>query len=372
MNPLRIAVVGAGNLGRIHAKLLAQNPKVQLVAVADPVAETRVAISQSLGVPTIADFRDLIGQVDAAVIATPTRFHFDVANTLMEHGIHVLIEKPVTDSVDDARALLQSADRFGCTVQVGHVERFNPAFSAALEKIGKPKFIQANRMSTYTFRSIDIGVVYDLMIHDIDLVNSMVPGSLRETRAIGMSVFGKNEDMSQARLEFDCGAVANLTSTRCSFTPERSMQIFGTDGFAKIDFTNSRVTLIEVPSWIRNRELDFFHLTADQEAFVRETLFDNVLVKQEIEIPRSNAIADEHNDWIDAIHCQGNPKVGLGQAMESIEIAQSVLDSMASHRWEQTDVASTGPLATPPANDQQHAIPTMLQPTLPGSIRRAA
>ena len=371
MNQLRVAVIGAGNLGRIHTRLLAENSAVQLVAVADPNREALGQIEANFDVVTTHDFNELIGQIDAAVVATPTRFHFDVAKTLLSNGIHTLIEKPVTDSVSDAQELVSLADRHNCVVQVGHVEQFNPAFATALEKIGQPKFIQANRMSGYTFRSTDIGVVYDLMIHDIDLVNSLFPGKLVDARAVGMSVFGQNEDMAQARLQFDCGAVANLTASRCSFTPERSMQIFGTDGFAQIDFTNSKVTVIEVPSWIRNRELDFFQLSAEQQAFVRESLFENVLKKTAIEVPRSNAILDEHQDWINAIKNGVEPKVSIEQGTEAIEIACSVLDSLNTHRWEQRNLASTGPLAKLPQAESHDAIPEMLSPR-PTQIRKAA
>ena len=154
------------------------------------------------------EYQELIGHIDAAVVATPTRFHYDVASELLKHGIHTLIEKPLTDDVTTSREIVSLADRSGCVVQVGHVERFNPAFETAISKVGTPKFIQAARQSTYTFRSTDIGVVHDLMIHDIDLVNSIVNGSLVDTRAIGFSMFGGHEDMAQARLQFSCGAVA--------------------------------------------------------------------------------------------------------------------------------------------------------------------
>lgn len=371
MTPLRVAVIGAGNLGRIHARLLAQNPAAQLVAIADPNPTAQANIVEQVAAPVVSDFRSVMDQIDAAVVATPTRFHFEVARELLAAGKHTLIEKPVTDSVEDALQLSNIADSSGAVVQVGHVEQFNPAFSKALEKIGTPKFIQASRMSGYTFRSIDIGAVYDLMIHDIDLVNSIFPGHVVDTRAIGFSVFGKNEDMAQARLQFSCGAVANLTASRCSFSPERSMQIFGTDGFSQIDFTNSKVTTIVVPSWIRDREMDFFNLTADQQAFIRESLFEQVLKREQVEVPRKNAIEAEHNDWINAIRTGDRPRIDARQGMQAVEIAQGVLNSLNSHRWEQRNLAMTGPLAKLPQTDtaQVDQIPEAL---LPQMRRRAA
>ena len=368
MTPLRIAIIGAGNLGKIHTRLLAENPKVHLVAIADPSPTAQENILKRVSVPVVRDFRSIINDIDAAVVATPTRFHFEVASELLAAGKHTLIEKPVTDSVEDALHLSNLADSTGAVVQVGHVEQFNPAFAKALQEIGTPKFIQASRMSGYTFRSTDIGVVYDLMIHDIDLVNSIFEGKVVDTRAVGFSVFGQNEDMAQARLQFSGGAVANLTASRCSFSPERSMQIFGTDGFSQIDFTNSKVTTIVVPSWIRNRELNFFNLTNQQQDYIRESLFDNVLKRKQVEVPRSNAIEAEHNDWIDAIQTGARPRIDARQGMEAVEIADGVLNALNTHRWEQRNLAMTGPLAKLPDTSVTDAIPQALHP----QMRRAA
>ena len=372
MSQLRVAVIGAGNLGRIHARLMSQHRGVNLVAVADPSKAACDQIAESIDTKTIEDYHELIGHIDAAVVATPTRSHFSVASDLLKNGIHTLIEKPLTDSISTAQDLASLADRSNRVVQVGHVERFNPAFEVAIAKVGTPKFIQAARTSSYTFRSTDIGVVHDLMIHDIDLVNSIVEGALLDTRAIGFSMFGGNEDMAQARLQFSCGAVANLTASRCSFSPERSMQIFGTDGFAKIDFTESKVTFVQVPSWMKNREIDFFNLTEDQKQFVRDSLFDNVLPTEEIVVERNNAILQEQADFIAAIRDDLQPRIPASQGAKAVEVAQSVIDSLSSHQWQSGLAESTGPLpfvgASRFVNDE---IPTELSST-PAEIRRVA
>jgi len=371
VSQLRVAVIGAGNLGRIHAKLLGEHRGVNLVAVADPSQEACDRISETIDTKTINDYQDLIGHIDAAVVATPTRFHFDVGSDLLQHGIHTLIEKPLTDSVSTAQEIVNLADRTGCVVQVGHVERFNPAFETAIAKVGTPKFIQAARNSTYTFRSTDIGVVHDLMIHDIDLVNSVVGGSLVDTRAVGFSMFGGNEDMAQARLQFSCGAVANLTASRCSFSPERSMQIFGTNGFAKIDFAESKLTFVEVPSWMKNREIDFFHLTDSQQKFVRETLFENVLPMQEIVVERNNAILQEQADFISAIRDDRQPRIPASQGGLAVEVAQKVIDSLSSHHWQSGSSNSSGPMPFLDLAPAVDAVPAELCRT-PGQVRRAA
>lgn len=344
---LRLAVIGAGHLGKIHTRLLLQQG-LQLIGVADPSRLARQQVEQEFGLPTFENYRDLVGQIDAAVIATPTRTHFDIASHLLQQRVHLLIEKPMTDSVAAAQQLTSLADRFGCFVQVGHCERFNPAFREALTLVGQPKFVIANRLGGYTFRSTDIGVVHDLMIHDIDLVNSMFPGHLIDSRAIGFSIFGGHEDMAQARLQFSCGGVANLSASRCSFQNERSLQIFGTRGFASVDLANSKVTSVSVPENIRNRNTNFLEFNAAQQAHVRANLFQSVLPKIEVAIEKTNAILDEQQDWLASIRFREKPKISAEIGAQAVELAQSVLDSLAAHRWSQFDPASTGPLCLVP------------------------
>ena len=360
MSQVRFGVIGGGNLGKIHARLLGEHKHVNLVAVADPVESVRDQVSETFDTKAIEDYRDLIGHIDAAVVATPTRFHFDVASELLTHGIHTLIEKPLTDSVSTANELVSLAQRKDCVVSVGHVERFNPAFEAAIRHIGKPKFIQASRTSGYTFRSTDIGVVFDLMIHDIDLVNSIVGGSLVETRAIGLSMFGGNEDIAQARLQFSCGAVANLTASRCSYSPQRTMEIFGTDGFASIDFGASKVTLVEVPAFMKNRDVDFFSIDESQKQFVRESLFSRVLPKKELEIEKSNAILQEQADFIEAIRNGTDVRVPAEQGAQAVAVAHSVLDSIGSHCWAEGAATMTGPMPMLPFQKSDSPIPVEL------------
>ncbi len=343
MTKLRVAVVGAGHLGKIHARLLQTQTDAQLVAVADPSATVRKQIAEELGTATVDDYRELFGKIDAAIVATPTRMHFEIAQELLSHKIHTLIEKPMTDSVSDAEQLVHLANRHQCIVAVGHVERYNPAIKSALKLVGTPKFIQASRMSGFTFRSTDIGVVHDLMIHDIDLVNSIFPGKLIETRALGMSVFGHHEDMAQARLQFDCGGVANLTASRCSYQAQRSFQVFGTEGFASVDLAQSKVTFVKVPGWIKDRRYDLLDTTPEQQAVIREELFNRILPKSEIEVPKTNAILNEQKNWISAIFDDEPCQVTAQQGKEAVQIAQSVIDSLAAHRWSKHEPQSTGP-----------------------------
>ncbi len=351
MSQLRIAVIGAGHLGRIHAKLLATVKQAQLVAVAEPGQQAQRQIREQTSIEIVTDYRDLTGRIDAAVVATPTRTHHDIATHLLSNGIHTLIEKPLTDSVSDAQALVELARQTGTVVAVGHCEQFNASIRAAVEQIGTPKFIQCARMSGYTFRSTDIGVVHDLMIHDIDLVNSLFAGNVVDTRASGMSVFGGNEDIAQARLQFSCGGIANLTASRASFKPERSLQIFGTDGFAAVDLATRMVDYVRVPAWIKSRQMDFASITPEQMEFVKENLFTKILPRLQTEIEPVNAILCEQQDWINAIRFGSEPRVGVQQGCEAVEIAQTVLDSLAVHNWGTSSTNMTGPFATPTVTD---------------------
>ncbi len=344
MKRLRVAVIGAGHLGRIHAKLVSSIESVQLVAVADPNTAAQETILKQHDVPVVDDYSTLIGEIDAAIIATPTRFHFDVASHLLQNGIHTLIEKPMTDSASDAQRLVEIASESGCIVQVGHCERFNAAIQRAKQEIGTPKYVIAARMSGYTFRSTDIGVVNDLMIHDIDLVNSLFPGDVTDVRASGFSVFGRNEDMAQARVQFDCGGVANLTATRCSFKPERSFQIFGTKGYASVDLATQTIDVVTVPDWIRSRSQDVISMDSEVQSFIRENLFDTVLPKTTLTIDPVNAILEEQKDWIHCIQDGGKPVIDVLQGAEAVQIAAKVIEQINQHSWIDS---KSGPLSQP-------------------------
>ena len=227
--PLRLAVIGTGHLGRIHARLAAEQSSVELIAVADPLENARMTVAESTGSRPVADYRELIGDLDAAIVATPTSTHLQVASELMQAGVHVLVEKPLAPSLGESEQLVQLARKKNLVLQVGHVERFNPALTSVQDKIGDPKFIDAVRTSGYTFRSTDVGVVMDLMIHDIDVILSLVKSPVEKVDALGISVLGDHEDMANARLSFASGCVATLSASRVSYHPQRTMQVYTSD-----------------------------------------------------------------------------------------------------------------------------------------------
>ena len=230
MTRLRVGVIGVGHLGQHHARILATMPGVELVAVADPRAEQAQAVAARCGTTSLSDYRDMLEIVDAVTIAVPTVLHREVAAPFLARGIATLVEKPMAASAADSARLVEDARAGGAVLQIGHIERFNPALSALEQMPIRPKFVSAERLSTYTFRSTDIGVVLDLMIHDLDLLLSLINSPVRQVAAVGVSLFGDHEDVANARIEFENGSVANLTASRASYTPTRKMRIWARRG----------------------------------------------------------------------------------------------------------------------------------------------
>jgi predicted dehydrogenase len=233
-------------------------PEVELVGVVDPSAQARDQIAVELSAPVFASHRDLLEfhELDAAIIATPTRFHHAVAADLLRRGVHLLVEKPLASILAEADDLVGIAQRSGVVLQVGHIERFNPAFLAAQSAVAAPKFIEATRAGSFTFRSTDIGVVLDLMIHDIDLTLALVGSQVTQVQAMGLALLGRHEDIAHARLQFANGCVANLTASRISQAPDRGMRIWSATGQAAIDFVNRTVTITRPSEMLRSGQID--------------------------------------------------------------------------------------------------------------------
>jgi predicted dehydrogenase len=241
---MRTAVVGVGYLGRFHAQKYAVLENSELVGVADPSAKARDALHAELGVEAYADYRDLLGRVDAVSIVTPTPQHFAVAKQFLEAGAHVLVEKPMTATVEEGVELIEVAARAGRILQVGHLERFNAAVQALQPILTVPRFIESARLAPFKHRGTDVDVVLDLMIHDIDLILSIVRSAVVAVDAIGTSVFSKEIDIANARLRFANGCVANATASRVSFKTERRLRMFQDDAYVSVDLHQKVLTVI--------------------------------------------------------------------------------------------------------------------------------
>ncbi len=287
--PLRIGVIGAGHLGRFHAKLAAERADVQLVGVCDAVADAANQLANECGAQAFCDYRDLIPQIDAAIVATPTATHHRVGCDLLAAGIHVLMEKPLAQTKAEADELVALSERHGKVLQVGHIERFNPALDQVRPFVREPKYIEGARYTPYTFRSTDIGVVLDLMVHDLDLAMSLAGSAVESVLAIGSSVMGGHEDVAQARLQFASGCVANLSASRVSYKPVRQMQVWSRHSHASIDFATRTAVVAQPSAVLMDRRFCGDQLSAQEKSHLKDHLFEDLIPLQRFEANAVNA-----------------------------------------------------------------------------------
>jgi predicted dehydrogenase len=247
MQKVRTAVIGVGYLGRFHAEKYAALPEAQLVAVVDADAAARDKVAAEVGCRGVADYREVLGEVDAVSIATPTPLHFPIARECLERGVHVLVEKPITETLEEARSLVGIAARAQRVLQVGHLERFNAAIVALEGTLGTPRFIESHRLAPFKERGTDVNVVLDLMIHDIDLIQSLVGAPIESIDAVGASVFSAGLDIANARIRYAGGCVANTTASRVSMKMERKLRLFQDDAYVSIDLQQKVLTIVRKP-----------------------------------------------------------------------------------------------------------------------------
>ena len=343
MSHVRVAVIGVGHLGRIHARLLSQCEGAKLVGIVDPSESARAAVGGELNVPAYADHTPLIGHTDAAIIATPSRLHHGVAFDLLQHGIHVFVEKPMTLNVGDAGELIAEATSRKLVLQVGHVERFNPAFTAAAQHIAEPKYIDALRSGPYTCRSTDIGVVLDLMIHDIDVALSLVDDELTSVQALGAAVIGPNEDWAQARLTFAGGCVANLFASRVAWQSQRSMHVVSRESAAQIDFAARQAKVMRLSDDIQNGHLDIHALDPAAKTHLKDHLFAEYLPLTDLTVADCNPLLEEQREFVAAIRGQTSVRVSGLDGRRALDVAERILASITSHRWQGHSTGPIGP-----------------------------
>jgi predicted dehydrogenase len=342
---LRIGVVGVGHLGRHHARILAGIEGVELVGVADARPEQAEAVASACGTRALRDYRELLGQVDAVTVAVPTALHREVAGAFLDRGVAAMVEKPLAGTLAEAEELVALAERRGVVLQVGHIERFNPAL-AALESLPlRPKFIAAERLSTHTFRSTDIGVVFDLMIHDIDLILSFISAPVRSVSAVGVSVFGALEDVASARVAFEDGTVADLTASRASFQALRRMRLWGPEGYATLDFAANAATLVRPSDKLRRGELDLEGVDLTQPAAVRAHLFGKVLRVDQVQAEGREPLALELEDFVAAVRDGSRPRVTGADALRAVALADRIVRCIQEHQWDGTPDGPVGPHA---------------------------
>ncbi|MBW2938379.1 Gfo/Idh/MocA family oxidoreductase [Aureisphaera sp. CAU 1614] len=320
---LKAGVLGAGHLGKIHLKLLQQSAKYELVGFFDADKEAAKQIEDELGYKSFPTMEALIDACDMVDVVTPTIYHFDCAKKVVEAGKHLFIEKPITQTVEEAEALLALVKKHGVKGQVGHVERFNPAFMAVKDMFDKPMFIEAHRLAEFNPRGTDVPVVLDLMIHDIDAILSVVKSKVKSINASGVSVISETPDIANARIEFENGCVANLTASRISMKKMRKARFFQRDAYISVNFLEKKCEVVKMKN-APKKEDDFAMVLTNAEGKRKQIYFDNPKVNN------NNAILDELETFADAINNNTTPIVTLEQGTEALRVALQIIKNFKS------------------------------------------
>lgn len=315
---LKVGVLGAGHLGKIHLRLLNESSKYQLIGFYDVNPENAKEIEESLGYSYFSDYQKLLDEVDVIDIVTPTLSHFEMAKIAIENGKHVFLEKPITNTVEEANELIALAKKHQVLGQVGHVERFNPAFRAAISKIGNPMFIETHRLAEFNPRGTDVPVVLDLMIHDIDAILSVVQSEVKQVNASGVSVISDTPDIANARIQFENGCVANLTASRISLKNMRKSRFFQKDAYISVDFLEKQIEVVKMKDAPENPG-DFDMILQNAEGVKKQIYFDNP------EVGSNNAILDELETFADAIENKTRPIVNLEDGTKALNVALQVI-----------------------------------------------
>ncbi len=316
---LKVGVLGAGHLGKIHLRLLQQSDKYVLVGFYDSFTENAKKVAKEFGYTLFDSVESLIDEVDVIDIVTPTLSHFDCAKLAIEKGCHIFIEKPITKTVLEAEAIRTLASQKHIRGQVGHVERFNPAFTAVKDMIDSPMFIETHRLAEFNPRGTDVPVVLDLMIHDIDIILSVVKSPVKNLHASGVSVISETPDIANARIEFENGCVANLTASRISMKNMRKSRFFQKDAYISVDFLEKTAEVVKMKDVPENPD-EFAMILQNAEGVKKQIYFDNP------EVEPNNAILDELESFADAIENDTTPIVSLSQGTEALRIAQQIID----------------------------------------------
>jgi len=316
---LKAGVLGAGHLGKIHLRLLQESKKYELVGFFDPFTENAKKVAKEFGYKLFDSVEELIAAVEVVDIVTPTLSHFECAKKAIEKGRHIFIEKPITKTVLEAEAIKTLASQFHVQGQVGHVERFNPAFTAVKDKIGTPMFIETHRLAEFNPRGTDVPVVLDLMIHDIDIILSVVKSKVKKVHASGISVISETPDIANARIEFENGCVANLTASRISMKNMRKTRFFQKDAYISVDFLEKKSEIVRMKD-VPNNPDEFAMILQNAEGVKKQIYFDNP------EVENNNAILDELESFADAINNGTKPVVSLRQGAEALRVAQMIID----------------------------------------------
>ncbi len=324
MKKLRAGVIGTGSIGRNHARIMSELPDADFTAIYDANAATAQEMAARFGAKATSSLEEFASLVDAATIATPTPTHFEIGSFLLERGKHVLVEKPITESTADARALSQLASDRRLVLQVGHIERFNPALNALEGKLTSPRFIESHRLSPYPARSTEIGVVLDLMIHDLEIILHLVRSPLARVDAVGVPVLSRGEDIANARLRFENGCVANITVSRISPEKLRKIRVFQQDAYLSLDYQAQEGFLYRLARANEPESSLFKKLLSAKDHAVVSEFAGKRIVREPVQIEKGEPLKRELAAFIECARAGAAPKVSGHEATAALELALEI------------------------------------------------
>jgi len=306
-NKIKVGVIGAGYLGKFHIEKYLSFDDVDLVGVVDVDVEAGKEVEEKFGISCYKDMSELVGKVDAVSIVVPTVYHHDVTKVFLDSGVDVFVEKPITSTVDEAERLIDSADKKNLILQVGHLERFNPAIIALQGHLKEPMFIESHRLSPFPERSTDVDVTLDLMIHDIDIILNIVKSDISTIDAVGVPIVTSHVDIVNARLSFESGCVANVTASRVSVEKMRKIRIFQSDAYISIDYASQKIEVLKK--------------VTDKEKGLS-------IIKEDIDISKSDYLSDEIRSFIDSVKTRGKPPVTGSDGKRALEVVMMIKEKI--------------------------------------------
>ena len=328
MEKLKAAVIGVGHLGKEHSRIYSEMPEVSLVGVVDTDKDAGEAVAQRCKTRYYSSLKEILDKVDVASVVVPTKSHYEITKELLNNGIHVLVEKPMTGTVSEAEDLIKLGRQNSVILQPGYIERFNPALEAIKKLDVSLKFIECHRLSPFTFRSADIGVVLDLMIHDIDIILYLSKSKVKKIDAVGVNVIADKEDIANARIQFEDGCVANITASRVSFEPMRRIRLFSENSYISLDYQKQEALIYKKSPKLTLKSIDIENKGVSNITDLKNFSFGDMLKIERIKMNNQEPLRKELESFIDCVKNGKQPVVSGEEGIEAIKIADVIREEI--------------------------------------------
>ena len=328
LGKLKVAVIGVGHLGKEHARIYSEMPDADLVGIVDINKEVGESAAKRYNTKYYSSYKEVLDKVNAASVVVPTKFHYEIARELLKNGIHVLVEKPMTGTIHEAEELIKISKSNKTVLQAGYIERFNPAIQAIRELNVSLKFIECHRLSPFTFRSADISVVLDLMIHDIDIILYLLNSQIRKIDAVGVNVISSKEDIANARFQFENGCVANITASRVSFEPMRKIRLFSEDSYISLDYQKQEAIIYKKSPKLTLKSINVEKTDASTIKDLKNFVFGDLLKIERIKMDNQEPLKKELESFVSCVKGGKSPVVSGEEGIKAIRAAAIVKDEI--------------------------------------------